>query len=67
MTKEREEIEMRSQELAIDRMMVGERVEELERREMELMKDLASAREEKTTFEDKAMSIFLLLFFKKWY
>lgn len=55
--KEREDMEIRSQELAIDKMMTGERIEELERREIELVRDLDSARDEKVTLEEKANSI----------
>lgn len=50
-------MEIRSQELAIDKMMTGERIEELERREIELVRDLDSARDEKVTLEEKANSI----------
>lgn len=57
MAKEREDMEIRSQELAIDKMMTGERIEELERREIELVRDLDSARDEKVTLEEKANSI----------
>lgn len=55
--KEKEENEMRTQELAIERVMTVERVDELERREIELLRDLDAVRAENVNVEEKANSI----------